>query len=74
MNIEYKWQTLEKIKPGEVFYDGKDDAMLLMKTREKRNVSPAVDEVLCVCLDDGSCEWLNDAEDVIPSKAKVVEL
>lgn len=74
MNIEYKWQTLEKIKPGEVFYDCKDDATLLMKTREKRKVSPAVDKVLCVCLDDGSCKWLNDAEDVIPSKAKVVEL
>lgn len=74
MNIEYKWQTLEKIKPGEVFYNSMDDATLLMKTTEKRSISPAVDEVLCVNLDDGSCEWLNDAEDVIPSKAKVVEL
>ena len=74
MNIEYKWQTLEKIKPGEVFYYSMDDATLLMKTSEKRNVSPAVDEVLCVCLGNGSCEWLNDAVDVIPSKAKVVEL
>jgi len=74
MNIEYKWETLEKIKPGEVFYYDMDDAVLYIKTTEKRAASIAIDEVLCVCLSNGSCEWFNDASDVIPAKAKVVEL
>lgn len=77
MNIEYRWEKIENIKGGEVFYYSMDDAELILRTKDfKIENKPCgeVKEILCVRLSDGSCEWFNAEKEVIPAAAKVVEL